>query len=165
MAQGSSGADRLPADPAQLLPLALARPNDALIAGRSVLASQPSPYAASLAHQAIGIVLRDHGDLSGAVAELRKGVRLARASGRSEREVDVQATLGATLVYMGRSQQGLALLDGAVASSRGGTAGSALMRRGGVLKQLGRFYEAHQDLSRAAAVFRRAATRCGRRAR
>ena len=155
MAQGSPDGDGVCADPAQLLPLALSRPNDALVAGRSVLASQPGPYAASLAHQAIGIVLRDHGDLPGAIAELRKGVRLARASGHPEREVDVQATLGVALAVMGRSQQGLALLDRVVASSQGGTTGSVLMRRAFVLKHLGRFYEAHQDLSRALPYFRR----------
>jgi len=156
MAQRGSGEDRVPADPAQLLLLAVSRPNDALIAGRSVLASQPSPYTASFAHQAIGIVLRDHGDLPGAIAELRKGARLARASGHPEREVDVQATLGGTLAVMGRSQQGLALLDQAVASSQGRMTGSVLMRRAFVLKHLGRFYEAHQDLGRALPYFRRA---------
>jgi tetratricopeptide (TPR) repeat protein len=156
MAQGGPGGDQVSDDPAQLLALAVSRPRDALPAARSVLASQPTPYAASLAHQAIGIILREHGDLPAAIAELRKGIRLARASGRPEREVDVKATLGATLAFMGRSQQGLALLDQAVASSHGGTTGSVLMRRASVLKHLGRFYEAHQDLCRALPYFRRA---------
>ena len=127
-----------------------------MLAARSLLARQPSSYDASLAHHAIGIVLRDHGDLSGAIAELRKGVRLARASGRPEREVDVQATLGMALAWTGRSQQGLAVLDRAVESSRGGMAGRVLMRRASVLRDLGRFPEAHQDLSRALPYFRRA---------
>ena len=99
----------------ELLPLAVSRPQDALLAARSVLAGQPSAYDASLAHHAIGIVLRDRGDLPAAIAELRKGVRLARASGRPEREVDVQATLGIALAWTGRSQAGLAVLDRAVA--------------------------------------------------
>lgn len=127
-----------------------------MLAARSVLAGRPSPYDASLAHHAIGIVLRDRGNLPAAIAELRKGVRLARASGRAEREVDVQATLGATLAWTGRTQEGLALLDQAVASSRGGPAGRVLMRRASVLKQVGRFDEAHQDLSRALPYLRRA---------
>lgn len=156
MTAGDPGTEKLPFDPAQLLLLAVARPQDALLAGRSVLAGRPSPYDASLAHQAIGIVLRDRGDLPGAIAELRRGARLARASGRPEREVDVQATLGATLAWSGRSQQGLALLDRAVEVSRGGLAGRVLMRRAIVLKDLGRFYEAHQDLCRALPYFRRA---------
>ena len=118
--------------------------------------AQPNAYDASLAHQAIGIVLRDHGDLPGAIAELRKGVRLARASGGPEREADVQATLGVTLAWAGRSQHGLAVLDRAVAASRGGLAGRVLMRRASVLWDLGRFREAHQDLCRALPYLRRA---------
>ena len=55
--------ENLPFDPAGLLPLAVSRPQDALIAARTVLAGQPSAYDASLAHHAIGIVLRDRGDL------------------------------------------------------------------------------------------------------
>jgi tetratricopeptide (TPR) repeat protein len=133
----------------------LSRPQDALLAARSVLARQPSAYDASLAHHAIGIVLRDRGKLPEAIAELKQGMRLARASGRPEREVDVQATLGAALAWTGRSQQGLALLNRAVAASRGDLTGRVLMRRASVLLDLGRFHEAHQDLSRALSYFRR----------
>ena len=60
-------------------------------------------------------------------------MRLARASGRPEREVDVQATLGTALAWTGRSQQGLALLDRAVEASHGGLAGRMLMRRATIL--------------------------------
>jgi tetratricopeptide (TPR) repeat protein len=146
----------LPYDPAELLPLALSKPQDALLAARSVLASEPGAYDASLAHQAIGIVLRDRGDLPGAIAELRRGMRLARTSGRPEREVDVQATLGATLAWTGRGRQGLALLDEAVEASRGSATGRVLMRRANVLMHIGRFREAHEDLSRALPYLRRA---------
>ena len=134
----------------------MSRPRDALLAARSVLAGQPSAYDASLAHHAIGIVLRDRGDLRGAVAELRTGVRLARASGQPDREADVQATLGATLAWTGRSRQGLAILDRAVEASHGGLAGRVLMRRASILRYLGRFHEAHQDLTRALLYLRRA---------
>jgi tetratricopeptide (TPR) repeat protein len=155
MEAGDSDADTLPFDPAQLLPLALSRPQDALVAARSMLAGQSSAYDASLAHHAIGIVLRDRGDLPGAIAELKRGVRLARASGRPEREVDVQATLGAALAWTGRSRQGLAMLNRALEASHGGMTGRVLMRRASVLRDLGRFHEAHQDLSRALPYFRR----------
>jgi CHAT domain-containing protein len=156
MALGDGNEEMLPDDPAQLLPLALSRPQDALFAARSVLTAKPSTYDASLAHHAIGIVLRDRGDLPGAIAELRVGVRLARASGRPEREVDVRATLGVALAWAGRSRQGLALLDRAVEASRGGPAGRVLMRRASVYRDLGRFREAHDDLSRALLHLRRA---------
>src|SRR5262245_16205294 len=116
-----------------LLPLAVSRPHDALRAARSVLAGRPSPYDASVAHHTIGIVLRARGEFPEAIAALRKGVRLARASGQREREVDVQASLGMALAWTGRSQQGLALLDRAVESSRGGMAGRVLVRRADVL--------------------------------
>jgi tetratricopeptide (TPR) repeat protein len=153
---GDPDKENLPPDPAELLPLAVSRPQDALLAARSVLSGQPSAYDASLAHHAIGIVLRDHGNLPRAIAELRKGVRLARASGRPEREVDVQASLGMALAWTGRSQQGLAVLDRAVQSSRGGMAGRVLVRRADVLYDMGRFHDAHQDLSRALPYLRRA---------
>src|SRR5215468_1059148 len=152
---GDSDTGSVPPDPARLLPLAVSRPQDALLAARSVLARQPSAYDASLAHHAIGIVLRDRGKLPEAISELRRGIRLARASGRPEREVDVQATLGAALAWTGRTQQGLALLNRAVAASRGDLTGRVLMRRASVLLDLGRFHEAHQDLSRALPYFRR----------
>ncbi len=134
----------------------MSRPHDALVAARSVLAGQPSSYDASLAHHAIGIVLRDRGDLQGAITELRKGLRLAHTSGKPEREADVQATLGLALAWTGRSQQGLAFLDRAVEASRGGPAGRVLLRRASVLYELGRFHEAHEDLSRAMPYLRRA---------
>ena len=153
---GDPDKENLPSDPAELLPLAVSRPQDALLAARSVLLGQPTAYDASLAHHAIGIVLRDRGDLPGAIAELRKGMRLARASGRAEREVDVQASLGMALAWTGRSEQGLAVLDRAVQSSRGGMAGRVLVRRADVLYDMGRFHDAHRDLSRALPYLRRA---------
>jgi CHAT domain-containing protein len=146
----------LPSDPADLLLLALSRPHEALSAARALLAGEPSPYDASLAHQTIGIVLRDRGDLPEAIRELRKAARLAQASGRPERKADVQATLGVALAWAGRSRQGLAVLDQAVAIARGHLAGQVLVRRATALWDVGRFHEAHQDLNRALPHFRRA---------
>jgi tetratricopeptide (TPR) repeat protein len=156
MAGGDPDTENLQSDPAGLLPLALSRPHDALLAARAMLAGRPSAYDASFAHQAIAIVLRDRGNLPAAITQLKAGMRLARTSGRLEREADVQATLGITLAWMGRSKQGLAVLNQAVDASRGGSAGRALMRRALVFKDLGRFHEALQDLSRALSYLRRA---------
>ncbi len=156
MAAGDPDTENLPSDLTQLLPLAVSRPQDALLAARSVLADRPSAYDASLAHHAIGIVLRDRGDVSGAIAELKNGLRLARASGSTEREVDIKATLGIALAWGGRSRQGLAMLNQAVEASRGGALGRVLMRRAHVLWELGRFREAHEDLIRALLSLRRA---------
>ena len=156
MAPGQSAPGDTRPDPAALLALALARPRAALLAAGALLAEQPGPYQASFARHAIGIVLRDRGDMAEAVRQLQRAVALARSSGDAERETDVQATLGVTLAWMGRTRSGLALLDQAVGASRGVAAGRVLMRRAQVRKELGRFAEAQDDLSRALPVFRRA---------
>jgi tetratricopeptide (TPR) repeat protein len=142
--------------PETLLPLALSRPHDAITAARNLLAGTPTPHDASIARQATGIALRQLGDIRGALRELRASVRSARASGRREREVDVLATLGATLGRAGRGREGLATLDLAVKSSRGALAGKVLVRRADVLLILGRNAEALEDLRAAVSRLRRA---------
>ena len=81
-------------DPADLLPLALSRPNEALDRARKVLADDPGLLEASIARQTIGIVLREYGDIDAALVELRIARRLARRAGSDEREADVLGTLG-----------------------------------------------------------------------
>ena len=94
--------------PVDLLSLALSRPNNALVLARDVLARDPGPLEASIARQAIGIVLREIGDVDAAVRELRQARRLARRSGSADREADVLATLGLALVFAGRTAAGRA---------------------------------------------------------
>ena len=48
---------------AGLLALVYARPAQALARARELLATDPGPAAASIAHQAIGVVERDFGQL------------------------------------------------------------------------------------------------------
>ncbi|MFD7159307.1 CHAT domain-containing protein [Kribbella sp. NPDC059898] len=138
-----------------LLPLALSRPHDAIAAARTVLAGSPPAVAASIAHQAWGIGLRQLGEVPPAVRQLRTALRLAEQSGRSEREADVLATLGATLGRAGRSREGLARLDRAVDLSRGALTGRVLLRRADVLLVLGRHREALDDLRAAITRLRR----------
>ncbi|GAA1563762.1 hypothetical protein GCM10009742_01150 [Kribbella karoonensis] len=138
-----------------LLPLALSRPHDAIAAARTVLAGAPPVVAASIAHQAWGIGLRQLGEVPTAVRQLRTALRLAEQSGRSEREADVLATLGATLGRAGRSREGLARLDRAVDLSRGALTGRVLLRRADVLLVLGRHREALDDLRSAITRLRR----------
>ena len=90
-------------DPADLLPLALSRPNEALDRARKVLADDPGLLDASIARQTIGIVLREYGDIDAAIGELRIARRLARRAGSADREADVLATLGVALVFAGRT--------------------------------------------------------------
>ena len=112
---------------AELLPLALSRPRGP--DRRTLRAGRPaSAYDASLAHQAIGIVLRDHGDLPGAIVELKKGVRLARASGGPSARPTCRQPSGSR--WLDRPQSaGTGRLDQAVATARGDLAGRVLMRR------------------------------------
>ena len=114
-----------------LLTFALARPHDAIAAARAALAARPAPppHDASIAHQAAGIGLRQIGRSAAAIRELRTALRLARACGRRDREVDVLATLGATLGRAGRGREGLAALDLGIRHSRGALAGRILLRR------------------------------------
>src|SRR3954469_8471571 len=102
-----------------LLPLAVARPHEALTRARAVLPPPPPPLAASIARQSIGIVLRDRGDTAEAIGELRRALRLARQARSSAREADVLATLGAALVFAGQAVTGRRELDRAVELARG----------------------------------------------
>jgi tetratricopeptide (TPR) repeat protein len=147
------------AAPEDLLTLALSRPHDAISGARRLLASEPPQLAASVAHQACGIGLRQLGDIDSAIRELRLALRLAVRSGHRQRELDVLATLGATLGRAGFGKQGLACLDRAVAGSRGALAGKNLIRRADVLLVLGRNEDALEDLRGAVTRLRRAGDR------
>jgi len=146
----------VPGGIAELLTLAAARPQEAAAKARAILAKSPGPYDASIARQALGIVLRDFGELEAATRELRTALRLARAADSQDREADVLATLGTSLVFSGRTKAGLSSLDAAARLASGVLAGRVLMRRGGTLMLLGWHREALQDLRRAVAMFRRA---------
>ncbi|WP_066371124.1 CHAT domain-containing protein [Herbidospora mongoliensis] len=140
---------------AELLPLALSRPHLALEQARKVLARDPSPFEASVARQAVGIVLREFGDIDAAVRELRTARHLARLSRSADREADVLASLGVALVFAGRTAAGRQALDLAVLSSVGWLRGRSLLRRGGVLVVLGAHREALADLNDAIEVLHR----------
>jgi len=140
----------------ELLPLALSRPKEALAQAQAVLAAKPGPYDASVARQTKGIVLRDFGNLSVAIRELRAAARLARAAGSRAREADVLASLGTALVFAGRTRSGLAAYTAALRYARGVVAGRIRMRRASVLLTLGRHHEALDDLRPSVAVLRRA---------
>jgi tetratricopeptide (TPR) repeat protein len=107
-----------------------------------------------VAHQAIGMVHREWGDLDAATAELSTAVRLARASRSQERESDVLAALGVALIYRGHSRRGLAMLATSLALASGTSAARVLVRRGIALWVLGRHPEALDDLGRAIRVLR-----------
>ena len=152
-------ARRPPADPdgsADLLSLALSRPAEALRQARSLLAANPPAAQGSVARQAIGLVLRETGDVEAAVRELRLAAGLARRSGSAERLADVSASLGLALVFSGRTRAGRLALDTAVAQSSGQLRDRSLLRRGGALQVLGLHREAMADLSAAIGSLRSA---------
>ena len=157
--KGASLLARTPATDAEALPaLALSRPAEALRRAETVLSRAPDDLAASYAHQAAGIVLRDRGDTDAAVRHLRVALRLVQRGQRTgtdpTRGPDVRATLGATLAVAGRTREGLRHLDAAAADSDGLLLARVLMRRAFVLGRLGRHDETLDDLRRAVAVFR-----------
>jgi len=148
----SRASAELVVDPLGLLPLTLSQPQQALRLARQVLAGQPAALESSVAHHAVGIVLRDFGDLRESIRELRLALRFAMVAGSAAREADVRATLGIALVFSGRAAQGRRTLDEAVALSRGGARGRILMRRGSSLLTLGEYPEALRDLDRAVRI-------------
>jgi CHAT domain/Tetratricopeptide repeat len=152
-----AGPVQRPAD--ELLLLAVSRPHEALAQARAILAENPSLTDASVAHQAVGIVLREFGDVDSGVAELRLALRLARRTGSAERAADVLATLGVALVYAGQTTDGLAAFDRALQRATGVLTGRVLHRRGIVFWTLGRHLAALDDFRRAIAILRRAGDR------
>jgi hypothetical protein len=145
-----------PGDLDDLLLLTLSRPREALAKARTILRGKPGPYEASVAHQAVGIVLREFGDVDTGIGELRKALRLAGRTGSEKREADVLASLGVALVFAGRAAAGLAAFDRALRLSRGALAGQVLHRRSVALLALSRYDEALDDARRAVAVLRHA---------
>jgi tetratricopeptide (TPR) repeat protein len=143
-------------DPLDLLPLALSRPRQALAEARLVLAGSPTPYVASIAHQVIGIVLRDFGDTTAAMRELRTAVRLARLSGDPAREPDTLASLGIALVHNGQTSIGLATLDHAIERSEGVQNARIRFRRAIMLNVVARHHEALEELRQVIPALRQA---------
>jgi tetratricopeptide (TPR) repeat protein len=140
--------------PEDLLPLALSRPRDAEHQARRLLASAAPATDRSYAHQALGIVLRDRGQLEGALSQLRAGLKEAQSSGSKQRIADVLATQGVALVLAGRSHAGIGQLGRALQLSSGTTRARVQLRRAHVLLRLGRFQDALDDLRAARATFR-----------
>ena len=132
-------------DPDELSALALSRPAEALTVAREVLSGTPAAAEAAVAHQTIGVVYRDFGDIHQAVTELRTAHRYARKAADLDREADIHASLGVALVMAGRTRTGLAALDAVVPGRTGVLGGRILIRRVWVRWLLGRNTEALAD--------------------
>ncbi|GAB2761996.1 hypothetical protein GCM10027072_70690 [Streptomyces bullii] len=133
-----------------------ATPGEALARAEQVLAADPAPLHACVAHQVIGIWQRDFGDLRLALTHLRRARDLAARAESADREADVLATLGVALVHAGRTRQGLAAFERGVARGTGHTRARVLYRRAYVWWVLGHHREALEDVRRAIPVLRQA---------
>ena len=133
----------------ELLRTLFADPEAARATSEAHLVQDADPAVASVGHQVVGIVLRDAGETDEAFGHLRRALALARRAD-PEREGDVRATLGLTLVQTGRTRDGLVQLDRAAADLSGLPLARVLVRRARVLSfSLERFEAGAADLRRA----------------
>lgn len=148
--------DRSTVEVAALLQLALDDPPLASARAQALLDAEPDPWMQSVARHALGIALREKGDMTRALHELRSALRLAVSTADTDRTADVRATLGLTLVARGRAREGLGQLARAADEARApDLMAKVLMRRGLSLSWLlGRHDEALGDLRRALEGFR-----------
>lgn len=155
MPQGDAQHHASSAEPARQGPVedlprrALSRPRDTARVAERVLAATRDPYVRSYAGQALGIATRELGDVAQAVRYLRAALAAAASCG-DERRADVEASLGITLAYAGRSKEALRHLDAALSLASGVTTARVRLRRGNLLGILGRTDEAIEEHRRAA---------------
>ena len=138
---------------ADLLALALARPREAERQARRLLRSGGDADSMSIAHQTLGIVLRDRGELPAALEHLKSALRGAARSDPN-RVADVLGTLAIAECSSGRTRAGLARLNRALAIASGDMRARVLLRRAGALWSVGRYGEALSDLRQAGSTFR-----------
>ncbi|WP_107773759.1 CHAT domain-containing protein [Nocardioides sediminis] len=140
-----------------LLALVPVDPDRASRTARHILDTGADHVALSYAHQALGIVMRDRGDIETALDHLRTARRLAEGAD-PDRVADVRATLGVALSLRGRTPAAMRELDAAVrlSAARGPVRPKVLLRRAHVLAYLGRHLDAVADLQEAVPAFRRA---------
>jgi tetratricopeptide (TPR) repeat protein len=138
-----------------LLALTHSRPAEALSRARDLLAGRPAAAEASIAHQAAGIALRELGHVDEGLAELRRALRSVRAGTDTQREADVEASLGVSMAIAGDTTRGLAHLTRAVLLAQGALAGRVLMRRAFALGLVGRRDEALYDYNQVVVILRR----------
>ncbi|KAA1424046.1 CHAT domain-containing protein [Nocardioides antri] len=132
-----------------LLDLAIEDPDRGRREAEIILAGGPDDLTRSYAHQCLGIALREKGRTEEAIAELRRGIRAARASGSADRERDIRATYGGTLAYAGRTRAALKALDKALDGAGGEVGATIRMRKAGVLALLGRHDDAVPEMRAA----------------
>ena len=123
-----------------LLELALEEPEEARRRASRIIDTSVDPIERSFAHQSLGIVLRNEGSTSAALAELERA--LSDVEIPPDRERDIRATYGGTLVFAGRTRAGLAEMERALDGATGELGATIRMRKAGILALIGRHEEA-----------------------
>ena len=104
--------------------------------------------------QARGLAARESGDANRALRYMRRSVSFADREGSPDRSADVRASLATTLALVGRPEAALDWLAQADSIAGPELRARVQMRRGAVLRLLGRHLEAAEVLSRAVASLR-----------
>jgi CHAT domain-containing protein len=142
----TSAPEHVAASPVEdLLPLALSQPAVARSRALQELNAGPDARAASIAHQTLVIVDRDAGRLDDALRSARQALRYARRCDDA-RVADVLATYGATLVFAGRTADGLRRLQQAEPLTPPEQRPHLMLRRANVLYVAGRYDEALAEI-------------------
>ncbi|NNF58194.1 MAG: hypothetical protein HKN04_08120, partial [Rhodothermaceae bacterium] len=104
----------------------------------------------ALALRALGLAARNDNDIGRSLESLSRAVELAQMCGDVPLEMHLKTTLGPTLLYAGRSEEAVSVLEEAVDGLDGVDRTKATLQLGGVLARLTRFPEAAELLSGAA---------------
>ena len=107
----------------------------------------------AMALRAVGLAARNLGDIERSLEALTQGVELAESIDDAVLAAQVQTTLGPTLLYAGRSDEAIAVLEAAAGALEGVDRAKALSQLGGVMARMTRFPEAAEILEKAAGEF------------
>ena len=143
-----SALDLVGRDPRQALAEA-----DAIVA---VAAHEHDAVAASRAHRAAGLALRELGDLPAAEARLRTAVRRAAAAGAAEAAGEARMSLAFILLDRGRLGAAMAQADRAAAAVTGLAAVRVACQRALILQRTGRLDSALEEYAAALPALRKA---------
>ncbi len=131
--------------------VALGHADTALLAARR----QRDPAAASTAHRAASLALRELGDIPGALARARSAVRVAMTAGAGQQEAEARMSLAYVLLELGRLRAALNQADRAGGAVTGLSASRVASQRALILQRSGRLDEALSLYATSLPVFRR----------
>lgn len=146
-------------DPVRAAELVLRRvlddPGRARADAEALLRARPGVEAEVIGLRALGLAVRELGDLDGARLHLRTAIGAADAAGLAERAGQARLTLVGVLADLGRLDEALEVADQAGAVLRGPDAVRLLGHRALLLSRTGRFAEAVQAGDQAVRRLRR----------